>query len=139
MTPEADLSAYGEVVSREDGSTTLRVPKDRTARVTERLLADLPVVDLTVEDPPIEEVIERVFAAGGAAMRALPALYTQQFRTSLAVMLQYRASLLIWLISHVLEPWCISLCGRRLPRPREEASAGSGRRSSPRTSSFSCS
>lgn len=37
-------------------------------------------------------------------MRALPALYTQQFRTSLAVMLQYRASLLIWLISHLLEP-----------------------------------
>jgi ABC-2 type transport system ATP-binding protein len=59
--PGADLSAYGEVVSQEDGSTTLRVPKDRTARVTERLLADLPVVDLTVEDPPIEEVIERVF------------------------------------------------------------------------------
>jgi ABC-2 type transport system ATP-binding protein len=58
---QADLSAYGEVVSREDGSTTLRVPRDRTARVTERLLADLPVVDLTVEDPPIEEVIERVF------------------------------------------------------------------------------
>jgi ABC-2 type transport system ATP-binding protein len=40
----------------------LRVPKADTARVTGRLLADLPVIDLTVEDPPIEEVIERVFA-----------------------------------------------------------------------------
>jgi ABC-2 type transport system ATP-binding protein len=29
--------------------------------VTGRLLADLPVIDLTVEDPPIEDVIERVF------------------------------------------------------------------------------
>jgi ABC-2 type transport system ATP-binding protein len=38
------------------------VPKDKTAHVTERLLADLPVIDLLVEDPPIEEVIERVFA-----------------------------------------------------------------------------
>ena len=37
-------------------------------------------------------------------MRSLPALYAQQFKTSLAVMLQYRASLLIWLISHLLEP-----------------------------------
>lgn len=37
-------------------------------------------------------------------MRTLPALYSQQFKTSLAVMLQYRASLLIWLISHLLEP-----------------------------------
>jgi ABC-2 type transport system ATP-binding protein len=59
---QADLRAYGEVVSCEDGRATLRVAKAETARVTERLLADLPVIDLTVEDPPIEEVIERVFA-----------------------------------------------------------------------------
>ena len=57
-----DLDAYGEVVSCEDGLVTLRVPKAETPRVTARLLADLPVIDLTVEDPPIEEVIERVFA-----------------------------------------------------------------------------
>jgi ABC-2 type transport system ATP-binding protein len=56
-----DLSRYGEVVSCEEGTATLRVPKAETARVTGRLLADLPVIDLTVEDPPIEEVIERVF------------------------------------------------------------------------------
>jgi ABC-2 type transport system ATP-binding protein len=59
---QADLRAYGEVVSCEDGRATLRVAKAETARVTGRLLADLPVIDLTVEDPPIEEVIERVFA-----------------------------------------------------------------------------
>jgi ABC-2 type transport system ATP-binding protein len=58
----ADLSSYGEVVSCEDGTATLRVPTAETARVTARLLADLPVVDLTVEDPPIEDVIERVFS-----------------------------------------------------------------------------
>jgi len=60
-----DLSAYGEVVSCDEGTVTLRVPKGETARVTSRLLADLPVIDLTVEDPPIEEVIERVFEQGG--------------------------------------------------------------------------
>ncbi len=59
---EADLSRYGELVSHEDVHYTLRVPKSETARITGRLLADLPVVDLLVEDPPIEEVIERVFA-----------------------------------------------------------------------------
>jgi ABC-2 type transport system ATP-binding protein len=57
-----DLRDYGEVVSCQDGVATLRVPKARTARITERLLADLPVTDLTVEDPPIEEVIEMVFS-----------------------------------------------------------------------------
>lgn len=56
-----DLSVYGEVMSCEDGLVNLRVPREGTARVTARLLAELPVVDLTVEDPPIEEVIERVF------------------------------------------------------------------------------
>jgi ABC-2 type transport system ATP-binding protein len=56
-----DLHSYGEVVSCDEAHVTLRVPKAETARVTERLLADLPVIDLTVEDPPIEEVIERVF------------------------------------------------------------------------------
>jgi len=61
---QADLQSYGEVVSCTDGRFTLRVPKAETAHVTERLLADLPVIDLLVEDPPIEEVIERVFAQG---------------------------------------------------------------------------
>ncbi len=60
--PRADLHGYGEVISYEDDHFKLRVPKTETARVTERLLADLPVIDLLVEDPPIEEVIERVFA-----------------------------------------------------------------------------
>jgi ABC-2 type transport system ATP-binding protein len=59
---QSDLASYGKVISCEDGRFTLRVPKAETAQVTERLLADLPVIDLLVEDPPIEEVIERVFA-----------------------------------------------------------------------------
>ncbi len=61
---QPDMHAYGEVVGCEDGQFTLRVPKAETAQTTERLLADLPVIDLLVEDPPIEEVIERVFAQG---------------------------------------------------------------------------
>jgi ABC-2 type transport system ATP-binding protein len=59
---QADLHAYGEVLNCEDGRFTLHVPKSQTAHVTERLLADLPVIDLLVEDPPIEEVIDRVFS-----------------------------------------------------------------------------
>jgi ABC-2 type transport system ATP-binding protein len=62
----ADLRSYGEVVSCTDGLFTLRVPRAETAHVTERLLADLPVIDLLVEDSPIEEVIERVFAQEGS-------------------------------------------------------------------------
>jgi len=61
---QADLHTYGEVLNCEDGRVTLRVPKASTAHVTERLLADLPVIDLLVEDPPIEEVIDQVFTRG---------------------------------------------------------------------------
>jgi ABC-2 type transport system ATP-binding protein len=59
---DGDLSGYGEVVHREEGVVTLRVPKADTARVTARLLAEQEVLDLNVEDPPIEDVIELVFA-----------------------------------------------------------------------------
>ncbi len=54
----------GEVVSVNQDGATIRVPKSETARITGALLANVPVADLTVEDPPIEEVIERVFAGG---------------------------------------------------------------------------
>ncbi len=57
-----DLSPYGEVVHRDGDVVTLRVPKADTARVTARLLAEQQVLDLNVEDPPIEDVIELVFA-----------------------------------------------------------------------------
>ena len=59
---EADLSAYGDVVESDEGRVKLRVPRAETARVTARLLAEQNVADLTVEDPPIEDVIELVFA-----------------------------------------------------------------------------
>lgn len=60
----AALAAYGEVVQYAEGQVTLRVPKDDTARVTGRLLADFVVYDLTIQDPPIEDVIEQVFREG---------------------------------------------------------------------------
>jgi ABC-2 type transport system ATP-binding protein len=58
----ADLSAYGDVVDSDAGRVKLRVPRAEVARVTARLLAERDVADLTVEDPPIEDVIELVFA-----------------------------------------------------------------------------
>jgi ABC-2 type transport system ATP-binding protein len=60
---DADLSAYGEIRARDGDRVTLRVPKEQTPSVTARLLADHTVLDLTVEDPPIEDVIELLLAA----------------------------------------------------------------------------
>ena len=57
-----DLSSYGQVMERDGDRVTLRVAQAETSRVTARILSDHAVTDLTVEDPPIEDVIELVFA-----------------------------------------------------------------------------
>jgi ABC-2 type transport system ATP-binding protein len=57
-----DLGKYGDVLSQEGSRVTLRIPKAETSRVTAQLLSEQQVDDLTVEDPPIEDVIEHVFA-----------------------------------------------------------------------------
>ncbi len=57
---ECDLSRYGTVIT-EEGKTLVQVKAEETASITARILADLPVADLTIQDPPIEDVIERAF------------------------------------------------------------------------------
>jgi ABC-2 type transport system ATP-binding protein len=59
--PSVDLAGYGQVIQRTEDSVVLRIPKAETAQTTSRLLANLPVTDMTIEDPTIEEVIEQVF------------------------------------------------------------------------------
>jgi ABC-2 type transport system ATP-binding protein len=56
------LEGYGEVIHRDGDHATLRVPKADTSRVAGRLLSEHDVLDLTIEEPPIEDVIELVFA-----------------------------------------------------------------------------
>ncbi len=71
------VEGYGEVVERQDAKVRLRVPRAETSSTVARLLSDLAVADLTVQDPPIEEVIEQVFRTGieadGRAEAATPA------------------------------------------------------------------
>jgi ABC-2 type transport system ATP-binding protein len=58
----SDLGRYGEVIHRDGDWITLRVPKAQTSEVAARLLSEQAVLDLTIEEPPIEDVIELVFA-----------------------------------------------------------------------------
>ena len=57
----ADVSVYGEVVDADDLQVRIRTEKAKAAAVTARMLAELPVADLSVEDPPLEYVIDQVF------------------------------------------------------------------------------
>jgi ABC-2 type transport system ATP-binding protein len=57
----ASLPSNVEIIEREDGRMTLRVPRTETPAITAHLLKALPVVDLAVEDPPIEVVIDQIY------------------------------------------------------------------------------
>lgn len=50
-----------ELVSQEQSNLTVRVKRCEAANLTAQLLQTLPVVDLAVEDPPIEAVIDQLY------------------------------------------------------------------------------
>ena len=60
-----DWSSFGEVVEAESGKVSLRVHRERVPATTARLLAELPVADLSVEHPPLESVIDRIYREEG--------------------------------------------------------------------------
>jgi ABC-2 type transport system ATP-binding protein len=59
-----ELPAGVEMLSNENGSLTLRAPRADTPALTAHLLSSLPVTDLSVEDPPIEAVIDQIYQEG---------------------------------------------------------------------------
>lgn len=58
------ISRYGEVETLEGCTASLIVRRDALTKTVSQMLTDLDIRDLTVSDPPVEEVIGRVFAAG---------------------------------------------------------------------------
>jgi ABC-2 type transport system ATP-binding protein len=68
---EPELSRFGTVVSSTGLQATIQVAAADVSGAVGRILAALPVADLTVEDPPLEEVMSELFrssrqAAGNA-------------------------------------------------------------------------
>ena len=61
---ENELTPYGEIECLEGQSVRWLVKRDTLTATIARILAELEVLDLTVTDPPIEEVIGRVFQTG---------------------------------------------------------------------------
>jgi len=61
-----DLTKLGSIVSQTDAQAVLQVSQSELQGAVQRALAQLPVVDLTVEDPPLEEVMRELFERGVA-------------------------------------------------------------------------
>jgi len=58
----AALEGFGELCRFEPPYAALEVPREEAPQVSARLLAAVPVVDLSIHEPPIEDVIREVFA-----------------------------------------------------------------------------
>jgi ABC-2 type transport system ATP-binding protein len=67
----AQLQDFGEVVAIEGRSVQLLVRREVLTPTIARLLEQLPVQDLSVTEPPIEDIIGQVFRSGSAT-EALP-------------------------------------------------------------------
>jgi ABC-2 type transport system ATP-binding protein len=55
------------LIAHDNGNLTFRSARAKTSEVTSWLLNTLPVADLTVEDPPIEAVIDQIYQEGSVA------------------------------------------------------------------------
>jgi ABC-2 type transport system ATP-binding protein len=65
--PAGELARFGHVVSSGEAQAVLRVPADEVPSAVGRMLSALPVADLTVEEPPLEEVMSELFASSRRA------------------------------------------------------------------------
>ncbi len=66
----AQLEGYGRLLKLDGLNAELSIPRAQVSAQAGRLLHELEVADLTVEDPPIEEIIGRLFGkkeSGAAA------------------------------------------------------------------------
>jgi len=61
------LQGLGKVVSVDHAVAVLQVPQEAVSTTVSRALAHLPVKDLTVENPPLEEVMSELFSRTQAA------------------------------------------------------------------------
>jgi ABC-2 type transport system ATP-binding protein len=70
--PPDGLERFGEILAIEPPRVKLRVPRNVVTEALSGILAAKPVEDISVEDPPLEQVIAEVFSMGGLAEQASP-------------------------------------------------------------------
>ncbi|MGL5078315.1 MAG: ABC transporter, partial [Waterburya sp.] len=59
-----ELAEFGEVESIQGQEVRFLVPRAKLTATISKILAQLPIQDLNVSDPPVEEIIGRLFQSG---------------------------------------------------------------------------
>jgi ABC-2 type transport system ATP-binding protein len=60
----ADLSPYGQVDECNGLRAVIRVPRETATRAAAQLLSSVDVEDVTIEEPPVEEIVSDLFDRG---------------------------------------------------------------------------
>lgn len=60
--PKSELEKYGIIISHVGVNVVLEIPKEKAPLAASHLLSGYPVVDLTIEEPAIEEIISTIFS-----------------------------------------------------------------------------
>ena len=69
-TARDTLAQYGEIESLDGVKATLRVPRGQATDVAARLLSNVQLDDVLIEELPVEDIIRQVFAESKAAREA---------------------------------------------------------------------
>jgi ABC-2 type transport system ATP-binding protein len=62
---ETDVTPFGSVVSFSGSDVVLTMPKADSAQKIGQILQSLPVLDITVEEPSVEEIISELMSGSG--------------------------------------------------------------------------
>src|SRR5437763_14205824 len=63
VNPNCDFSRFGEVIEQTSMSVQLKVPRAKVTETTREVLQSCDVVDINVQEVPVEEVIRQLFGS----------------------------------------------------------------------------
>ena len=69
--PQDKLATYAEIQEIEGASARFLVPQEILTKTISHMLGELEVVDLSITDPPIDDVIGQIFQSGNAESQAV--------------------------------------------------------------------
>lgn len=58
---KASIEKFGKIVSYEPFAAKVEIKRNNTSDITSKILKELPIADLAIEEPPIEAIIRLIF------------------------------------------------------------------------------
>ena len=69
-TAQCEFAGLGEIVERTAQTVRLRVPRSKVAETCRKVLTTCDVTDISVQEPPVEEIIRQLFGERDAEVRS---------------------------------------------------------------------